>query len=290
MTRWLRWYAGTSEDGKFRFVARNADVTVATVIGVWAALLEDASHADHRGVVTRNETFFAAVLDLDDGQMGQILAGMEDAGLVSIGAGAITIVNWKERQFETDAKDPTNAERQRRHREKRKANADASSRNGTVTATTRPESESDTETEEQSVSHTPEPARENGRTDDPNFVKCKLALNGSTSRLIDEIKNSEGPYGTKARAAEWLADTLDDFGAAAIVDAFRFLEKCRADGQTIRDPKGFLTKNAQRYVENQSAKKAAETDKRAGLKPMFNRMTGEIEWRKPYEPYVEGHA
>jgi hypothetical protein len=128
------------------------------------------------------------------------------------------------------------------------------------------------------VCHTPEPARANGQTDDPNFVKCKLALNGSTSRLIDEIRNSEGPYGTKARAAEWLADTLDDFGAAAVLDAFRFLEKCRGEGQTIRDPKGFMTKNAQRYVENQAAKKAAEAENKATRKKTFNRMTGQVMW------------
>ena len=27
-----------------------------------------------------------------------------------------------------------------------------------------------------------------------------------------------------------------------------------------------------------------------GLRRTFNRMTGEIEWRKPYEPYTGGHA
>lgn len=279
MTRWLRWYAGTSEDGKFRLVARNAGVTVATVVGVWAALLEDASHPDHRGVVTRNEQFFSAVLDLDDGVMEKILSGMEDAGLVSIGAGSVSIVNWKERQFETDTKDPTNAERQRRHREKRKSNADGAVRNGDVTPETRPESEAEAEADKNTtVSHSPEPARANGQTDDPNFEKCKLAFNGSTNRLIDELKNSEGPYGTKARAAEWLADTLDDFGAAAILDAFKFLERCRDQGQAIRDPRAFLTKNAQRHVENRAAKQAKEAENKATRKKAFNRMTGQVMW------------
>lgn len=137
----------------------------------------------------------------------------------------------------------------------------------------------DPKEEDQSVSHTPEPAREDGQTDDPNFEKCKLAFNGSTNRLIDEIKNSEGPYGTKARAAEWLADTIDDFGAEAILDAFRFLERCRGEGQKIRDPKSFLSKNAQRAVENKAMKQAKEVEKKAGMEPYMVPLTGEIRWR-----------
>ena len=147
MSKWFRWYAGTSEDGKIRFVARNADVTVATVIGVWAALLEDASHDDHRGIVVKNEDYFSAILDLDDGVMEQILGAMEQVEMISVGHGAITIVHWKERQFETDTKDPTNAERQRRHREKRKQIASVTDRNGDVTVETLPESEPDPETD-----------------------------------------------------------------------------------------------------------------------------------------------
>lgn len=139
MSRWFRWYAGTSEDGKFRFVARNASVTVATVIGVWAALLEDASSEGHRGVVTRNEDFFAAVLDLEDCVMEAILSAMESVGMISVGHGAITITNWKERQFETDTTDPTNAERQKRYRQKRNQDASETHSNGTVTEEKRPD-------------------------------------------------------------------------------------------------------------------------------------------------------
>lgn len=147
MTRWFRWYAGTTEDGKFRMVARNAKVTVATVTGVWAALLEDASHPDHRGIVTKNEDYFAAVLDLSDGEAEKIFAAMQDADMISVGHGAITITHWKERQFETDTRDGTNAERQRRFRERRKETAQQTDRNGSVTAAKRPDTETDTDSE-----------------------------------------------------------------------------------------------------------------------------------------------
>ncbi len=133
MTRWFRWYEGTTEDGKFLMVDRNANVTVATVIGVWAALLEDASDVEHRGVAVRPEAFYAAILDLTEGQIQFILEAMQDAGMISVGMGAITISNWNARQFESNATDPTNAERQRRYREKTTLNALVTARNGNLT-------------------------------------------------------------------------------------------------------------------------------------------------------------
>jgi hypothetical protein len=172
MSRWFRWYAGTTEDGKFRMVARNAKVTVATVTGVWAALLEDASHPDHRGIVTKNEDYFAAVLDLGDGEAEKIFAAMQDADMISVGHGAITITHWKERQFETDTKDGTNADRQRRFRERRKEHAQQTDRNGTVTAEKRPDTEADTEKKEQ---ETPLPPDGGRVSDEPNKHREALA-------------------------------------------------------------------------------------------------------------------
>jgi hypothetical protein len=147
LNRWFRFYQGTCEDGKFRMVARNAEVTVATVIGVWACLLEDAAHPDHRGIAVRGEDFYAAILDLTPQDVQHILQFMEEVDCISVGHGAITISNWKERQFETDSHDPTNADRQRKWREKHKPNKPKQERNGRVTETKRPETEADTETE-----------------------------------------------------------------------------------------------------------------------------------------------
>jgi len=148
MSRWFRWYQGTCEDGKFRMIARNAEVTVATVMGVWAVLLEDASHLDHRGIAVRGHDFYAAILDMSDGDVLHVLQFMEQIGLISIGHGAITVSKWKERQFETDAVDNTNAERQRRWREKHKSNVVKTENNGSVTEAKRPDTDTDTEKKE----------------------------------------------------------------------------------------------------------------------------------------------
>lgn len=207
MSRWFRWYAGTTEDGKFRMVARVTGVTVATVTGVWAALLEDASHPDHRGVVTKNEDYFAAVLDLDDDTMDAILAAMQDSGMLSIGHGAMTVVHWKERQYETDGKDATNAERQRRYRAKRQENGSQTIDNGSNALRKRPESEADTETDTRPVQSTEqEPAREASAPKKAEQIldiesKVKLgakALPSFKPTAIDRLKVQAEKFGLDA--------------------------------------------------------------------------------------------
>lgn len=121
MNPWLRWYAGTCEDVKFRIVASNADVTQATVTGVWACLLEDASHVTHRGIALRGMDYWTEVTGLHEAELGRILEGMKGVGLITEDNGKYLIVQWKIRQFESDVKDPTNAQRQRRYRERHKA-------------------------------------------------------------------------------------------------------------------------------------------------------------------------
>ncbi len=100
----------------------------------------------------------------------------------------------------------------------------------------------------------PQETANSGRTDDPNLVQCKLALNGSTDRLLDIVRNADGPYGTKATAAEWVALALDDYGADALIEALRFFERCKADGQRIVNPKGHLLGSARRHKQNAGAK------------------------------------
>lgn len=144
-------------------VARNASVTVATVMGVWAALLEDASHDDHRGVATRGEDFYAAILDLETQVLQSILEQMEGINLIACCMNdKVEITRWKERQYETDSTDPTNADRQRRFREKQKEkqkeNAVVTDRNGRVTAMKRPDTDTDTDTEAERKKETREVA------------------------------------------------------------------------------------------------------------------------------------
>ena len=142
---WYRWHIGTCEDGKFRMIARNAKVTIGNAIALWSVLLEDASHLDHRGICVRGEDFYGAILDLEFEEVVAILSEMERVDMISVGHGAITITNWDKRQFESDAKDPTNAERQRRYKERKKQTAIDTIGNGAVTEEKLPDTDTDTE-------------------------------------------------------------------------------------------------------------------------------------------------
>lgn len=144
---WLRWHEGTCCDGKFQVVARNACVTVATVIAVWAMMLEDAAHPDHRGFAEADPNFYSQILDVPKEEIIRIWEGMDFLKLMEIGE-KIRIINWQKRQFETDLRDNTNARRQQRYRDKTAAKR---LRNGSVTAYTGPDTDTDTDKKDISI-------------------------------------------------------------------------------------------------------------------------------------------
>src|SRR5262245_54422969 len=154
MSRWFRWYEGTCEDGKLRVTARNAGVTLTSVIAVWALMLESASKVQHRGICTLDSDYIEAILDLEAGAVDLIAAAMRGLEMIEASPEGIRIINWGKRQFQTDTKDATNAERQQRHRDKHKANGSVTARNGNVTELKRTEKETktDTETDKKKVS------------------------------------------------------------------------------------------------------------------------------------------
>jgi hypothetical protein len=191
MSRWFRWHEGTCEDGKFRVVARNAGVTVATVMGVWAIILEDASHDDHRGVAVRGEDFYAAILDLGS-ELQLILEAMQNIGLIACCTNdTIEVSNWSKRQYETDTTDATNAERQRRFRDKQKGNAPQTKRNGSVTATKRPDTETEADAETDKIAASPPTRAVSGKSRKANATPLpdnyalpeKVALFGASLGL-----------------------------------------------------------------------------------------------------------
>jgi hypothetical protein len=101
-------------DPKFSWVARKAGCNVATVIAVWAALLEHASQDDERGSFGGfDPESYDCTLGIEDGACQRVIDAMRLKGLLE----ADRVAMWEARQNKADA----NAERQRRHREKLKA-------------------------------------------------------------------------------------------------------------------------------------------------------------------------
>ena len=169
MSPWFRWHEGTTEDGKFRVVSRNAGVTVRDVIALWAFMLEDAASAKHRGVCTRNGDFMAAILDFDGDEVSRILKAMELVEMIGPHVDGISVCNWGKRQYETDTKDATNAIRQKRYRQnnpnarktdsKRDRNGSVTARNGDVTARKHTEAETDTEADKKDEAEASSPRK-----------------------------------------------------------------------------------------------------------------------------------
>lgn len=125
MNRWFRWYEGTTEDAKFRVVARMSRVTVRDVIALWAFILEDAAHLEHRGVCLRSEMFMSAALDFKDGVVNRILSAMQEATIIVRGETSLTVCNFNKRQFDSDI-DSNAARRKREQRERDRLNGHAS--------------------------------------------------------------------------------------------------------------------------------------------------------------------
>lgn len=112
---WFRWYHGCITDPKFTLIARRSGQNVASVLAVWASLLERASQAEVRGSVEGFDCeSFDALLGMDEGACQAIATAMTDKGMIVDGK----IAKWGERQ--PIKEDPNAAERKRQQRERDK--------------------------------------------------------------------------------------------------------------------------------------------------------------------------
>jgi hypothetical protein len=149
---WLRWHDGTMEDGKWAVISGETGVTVATILGIWGALLESANNRNGAnsdvtrvtqtrraanasvtrvtqtpGTCRHSISFLAKILRVTVTQMTTVVEGMERYGCLTRHGDTIVLVNWNKRQYA----DATAAERMRRYRDRKKNNPP--SENVTVT-------------------------------------------------------------------------------------------------------------------------------------------------------------
>lgn len=112
---WLKWFVGATTDPKFAVIARRSKQNMASVIAVWAMLLERAGQADERGEVEGFDCEGAdIVLGLEDGAACSILQAMHDKGLIANGC----ITNWDKRQRREEPEAVKERKRLQREREK----------------------------------------------------------------------------------------------------------------------------------------------------------------------------
>lgn len=124
---WFRWWHGSVTDPKFRVISRKSKTPVATVIGVWAALLEHCSQNGNRGSLNGlNIEDTAEALGIEEELLQTIIDWMTDKRLIAEGR----LTAWEKRQAKREREDDSK-ERVKAHRERKKQ--DVTPSNATVT-------------------------------------------------------------------------------------------------------------------------------------------------------------
>lgn len=112
---WLKWFVGATTDPKFAVVAKRSGQNMASVIAVWAMLLERAGQADERGEIEGFDCEGAdIVLGLEDGAACSIMQAMQAKGLID----GECITNWDKRQRREEPEAVKERKRLQREREK----------------------------------------------------------------------------------------------------------------------------------------------------------------------------
>lgn len=120
---WFRWHHGSVTDPKFQLVARKSAQALASVIAVWAFVLEQASASEHRGSFGDIDCeAIDCLLGLDEGASASILAAMSERGLVEDGY----VCAWEKRQVKRERDTDNSADRTRAYRERQKQQEEAS--------------------------------------------------------------------------------------------------------------------------------------------------------------------
>ncbi len=116
---WLRWFHGTTSDPKLRMIAERSNTTVANVVAIWAALLENASASENRGTLSGwNSEDIAFSLGVTDETVVTVCNAMKRRGLFHTDSDRLT--NWEKRNPIRERHDDS-TERVQRFREKQKA-------------------------------------------------------------------------------------------------------------------------------------------------------------------------
>lgn len=114
---WFRWHHGSVTDPKFQLVARKSKQSLATVIAVWAFVLEKASASEDRGHFGGLDCEAVDCLfGLDDGATEAILSSMADRGLVE----SDRVASWDKRQVKRERTDDVSTDRVKAFRNKQR--------------------------------------------------------------------------------------------------------------------------------------------------------------------------
>lgn len=139
---WFRWHHGCVTDPKFRVIASRCvtNVTVGHVVAVWAAMMENASQASPRGVLSGwDDEDVAAGFGFTVEQVSDIRRAMQGKVLDGESLNA-----WEKRQ---PKREDSSSDRTKKWRESKRDDSDATKRDVTQRDATKRDVTLETETE-----------------------------------------------------------------------------------------------------------------------------------------------
>lgn len=247
---WVRWYHGTVTDPKWRTIARRSRQPLATVIAVWASMLESASAAANRGSLEGWDVEDqSAALDLDPEAVQSIRDAMEGK-VIREGR----LANWEKR----NPKDATAAERKRRQRDRSVTERDRSvtPRDGPA----REEAEVDTEGDTDTTTTATE-TRERERAISEIILAANRGMQDNP-RIGAAYQPIPTSHGSRQTVHDWLqAGIPPDFARAA---CFRRAKEYEPNGRQGRIASMKYFDLAVREEWEQSQTEAQGVDQRKG--------------------------
>ena len=114
---WFRWWHGSSDDPKLRMIASECNIPVASVIGLWATILEAASKSQNRGII---DNFDYEVVSFHLGiDAVTPCNAMKHRNMLHETDGTLTVLNWGKWQPKRE-RDDNSTGRVREFRSKQK--------------------------------------------------------------------------------------------------------------------------------------------------------------------------
>lgn len=206
---WFRWHHGSVTDPKFQLVARKSKQALASVIAVWAFVLEQASASEDRGAFGAIDCeAIDCLLGLEDGATAAILAAMGERGLVDDGA----VSAWEKRQPKRERTDNTSTERSRAHRDRQRQEQQDGEKQRHATP------EIDDATPRNATQHQKKPRGEESRVDKRR-----------EEEKTEEAPSAKSPAGTSlprdwvlpAQWASWAISERPDLDPERVAEEFR---------------------------------------------------------------------
>ena len=205
---WFRWHHGSVTDPKFQLVARKSKQSLATIIAVWAFVLEKASASEERGHFGGLDCESVdCMFGLEDGATQAILSAMADRGLVD----ADRVASWGKRQVKRERTDDFSTDRVKAFRSKERQETPKTNDETPCNATERQETPRGEESREEkkNTPHAPRGGFAEFWSAYPKKVGKDAALKAFEKRKPDAQLLSQmlAAIAVQAKSADWTKDS-----------------------------------------------------------------------------------